>query len=215
MSKTTTTLFSILLIFIAIFLYVLLDVKQNPIITSLTQSASIPTTAPNTSLSLATTTQSAQNGQTITAAVLIQNLSPDIALAQLEIAYDPLIITIDDISPGTFFTNPTIVLQKIDPVAGRISFALRCPANETTNAIENCINITSPTVARITMTISPYTAKNVAELSFLPKTVIRIHTGKDILQQIKGLRLTISNPNAIHVNTAPQVTHYIHSAPRR
>lgn len=38
--------------------------------------------------------------------------------------YDPNIISIDSIQPGTVFTSPNILLNKIDPQLGKISYAL-------------------------------------------------------------------------------------------
>ena len=43
---------------------------------------------------------------------------------QLEISYDPKTLTKIEITPGSFFENPEIFLKNIDPVNGRISFAL-------------------------------------------------------------------------------------------
>ncbi len=43
---------------------------------------------------------------------------------QLELSYDPKVLTKVDINPGTFFTNPQILLKTLDPTNGRISFAL-------------------------------------------------------------------------------------------
>jgi len=42
---------------------------------------------------------------------------------QLEISYDPKILTKVDITPGPFFTDPQIFIKNIDMVNGRISFA--------------------------------------------------------------------------------------------
>ena len=43
---------------------------------------------------------------------------------QLEIAYDPKILSIVSLTPGTFFPTPNILLNTIDSETGRISYAL-------------------------------------------------------------------------------------------
>jgi hypothetical protein len=47
-----------------------------------------------------------------------------ITAVQLELNYDPKTISSVDIKPGTFFTNPTILLKKIDTVNGKITYVL-------------------------------------------------------------------------------------------
>ena len=192
MSKTTTTLFVILLIFIGVLLFVLFGMKQNLIIKSLTQPSDTPIPYSDTTLTLSTSNTSFSPGKTVTAAVLIHNTDPEPDLAQLEIAYDPTILTILSVAPGTFFRNPTIALQNIDPVAGRISYALRCPTSQQTVSHTSCVDRSTETVATITFSINQYTLQNMATLSFLPKTVVRIQGGKDILSKTDNLEISIN-----------------------
>src|SRR5258708_30792144 len=121
MSKITVALFVILFIFVGILLYVVYGIKQNPIITSLTQPINTSNQA-NTTLSFSTTEQSIQRGQTVTVAILLHNPIPHPTLAQLELAYDPTMLSVNFLTPGTFFTDPTVALQKIDPLTGRVSY---------------------------------------------------------------------------------------------
>ena len=43
---------------------------------------------------------------------------------QLELSFDPNVLTKVDILPGTFFENPNIFLKTVDEVNGRISYAI-------------------------------------------------------------------------------------------
>ncbi len=43
---------------------------------------------------------------------------------QLELSYDPKVLTNVDVKPGAFFTNPIVLLKNVDETAGRISYAL-------------------------------------------------------------------------------------------
>jgi hypothetical protein len=47
-----------------------------------------------------------------------------VTAVQIELTYDPKVLTNVDIKPGPFFPSPTILLKKIDKVKGRISYAL-------------------------------------------------------------------------------------------
>ena len=193
MSKTTIFLFIILLIFIGVLLYIMYGSKQNSIITTFTKPIISRFEPARTTLSLTSNEPTATPGQRITIAVLIHNPNPHPDIAQLELGYNPSELTIDSITPGTFFTSPTVALDTIDPVAGRISYALRCPDLGVQNA-QDCANVSSSTLATITVTINPYLLQNIATLSFLPKTVIRISNGRDLLQKTSDLQIALAKP---------------------
>ena len=106
--------------------------------------------------------------------------------------YSPLI----PVTPGSFFTKPTTALQTIDPVAGRISYALRCPSAQSSRTITQCDNPSSNTLATITVSVNQYATQNTTKLTFLPRTVIRIKNGRDVLKNASGLNLTIGTTYA-------------------
>lgn len=196
MSKTTTSLFLILFLFICLLGFTVYGIKENPIITSITQSLQHKIMPADAELLLSTETKMVQPGQTATIAVLIHNINPHPNIAEIELSYDPNVITINSINPGTFFTNPTIALQTIDPVAGRISYALRCPNAQKSSVITDCVNPSSQTVATVNISVNPYVLQNSTQLTFLPRTVIRIKNGLNVLRNSMGLTLTIGNKYA-------------------
>lgn len=191
MSKTTAILLFILLISLGILFFTTYGIKENPIINSFNKPMPIKIIPADTSLSLSAESQSIQLGQTATIAVLIHNINPHPNIAQIDLAYDPSVLTIDSITPGTFFTNPTVALQTIDPVAGRISYALHCRVSQPSVAIIDCVNPSSSTLATITVSVNSNALQNNTTLSFQPKTVVRIKDGRDVLQKTSGLQLTI------------------------
>jgi hypothetical protein len=194
MSKTTFALLVVLLIFIGLLLYVLYGVKPTSIITTFSKPIGIEPTNPATAtLSFATSEQNIRRGQTVTVAVLIHNPNPHPSVIQLEIGYDPNEVTIDSLMPGTFFTNPTVALNTIDPTTGRISYALHCPIDPLTNKSAECVSANSSTIAVITLSVNPYATSNTTTLSFFPKTVIRTSNGKDILQNTTALQLQLNS----------------------
>jgi len=190
MSKTTITLLIILLIFGGLLLFIMYVKQQNPILTSLEKPIISRFEPARTTLSFGATQESVKEGQTLTVAVMIHNPNPQPSVAQLEIAYDPTEVTIDTINPGKFFKKPIIALQEIDPVGGRISYALRCPDDQTS---ADCINSESSTLAVITLSLNPYALQNTTELSFLPRSLIRTGEGRDLLKKSSSLRLMITN----------------------
>lgn len=191
MSKTTFTLLIILLVFSGLLLFIMEAKQQNPFIASLEKPIISRLEPARTTLSFEAAQQAVKEGQTLTVAVIIHNPNPHPSIAELEIAYDPTAVTIDTINPGTFFKKPVIALQEIDPVAGRISYALRCPDTQTST---DCINSTSSTLAEITLSINPYTLQNTTKLSFLPKSLVRTGEGRDLLEKTSGLQLMITKP---------------------
>lgn len=59
-----------------------------------------------------------------TANVTLTTERKKVTAVQIELTYDPKVLTNVDIKPGSFFPNPTILSKKIDAVKGRISYVL-------------------------------------------------------------------------------------------
>lgn len=196
MSKTTVTLIIILLVFLGLLLFTIYGVKENPIIITITRSLQNKIIPAETELSLTTDSQSLKPGQTDTIAVLLTKINPLPNIAEIELAYDPNVISVDSVSQGSFFTNPIVALQTIDPVIGRISYALRCPTIQNSSEITECANPSSRTLATVTVSVNPNALQNTTKLTFLPRTVVRIKNGRDVLKNATGLTLTIGNVNA-------------------
>lgn len=196
MSKTTAFLLIIFFIFVGLLAFTIYGFRENPIITSITQSLQRKLMPAETSLFLSTESQTLQPGQTATIAILIHSINPHPNIAEIELAYDPAALTVDSVTPGPFFTKPTTALQTIDQVAGRISYALRCPNTQNSNTITQCDNPSSKTLATITVSVNQYATQNTTKLTFLPRTVIRIKDGRDVLKNATGLNLTIGSTYA-------------------
>lgn len=198
MSKTTIALAIILIIFIGILLFFLNNPQKNELVHSLTTQPITQTPPADTTLSLSTSTPTISAGQTVTIAVLIHSVTSNPDVIQFDLSYNPQIVTVNTITPGNFFKHPTVALETIDPVEGRITYALRCPSNTA-----HCNNNSSSTVALISLTISPYAAVNTTSFTFFPKTVIRSYTGKDLLKKTQGLQLEIAKPlNALSASSS-------------
>lgn len=87
-----------------------------------------------------------------------------VTAVQLEMSYDPQVITSTFLNPGTFFPKPVILLNKIDESNGRISYAIGASPN--TSGIEG-----EGIVATLTFQAKSQ-LRQVSQISFLPKTLV-------------------------------------------
>lgn len=93
--------------------------------------------------------------------IIINTGQDPVNKVQLEISYDPKILTKVDINPGSFFTDPKISLKTIDQQNGRISFALGIQDGETGILGQSVLATLSFTAIQKNAT---------ASVSLLPKT---------------------------------------------
>lgn len=91
---------------------------------------------------------------------------------QLEIAYDPEILTNVDIEEGTFFENPVTLLKEINREDGRISYALGVAPG--LGGVYG-----AGTVTRLTFRTTSDTGQT--KIEFLPKTLV---SGEGIIQSV-------------------------------
>jgi hypothetical protein len=101
--------------------------------------------------------------------------------ADLEITYNPKIITGVDIKPGTFLTSPIVLFKKIDQTSGIISYTLGLnPGKKAPSGKGVIATITFSTVYGTTATQTP--------INFLPKTEITaVGYQQSVLKQSAGV----------------------------
>ncbi|MEK7517526.1 MAG: cohesin domain-containing protein [Patescibacteria group bacterium] len=109
---------------------------------------------------------SSPNGEKITYSIpiTISTNKNKITAVQLEMSYDPKVLTIISLSPGTFFPKPVTLLEKEDEDNGRISYAIGIAPN--TPGIEG-----EGVVATLTFQTKSQFLKT-TQISFLPKTLV-------------------------------------------
>jgi hypothetical protein len=118
--------------------------------------------------------------------VLISTGDNKTTAVQLEISYDPKILTNVDIKPGAFFTSPVVLLKKIDTVNGRISYALGINPNQ--KAIAG-----SGTVATISFSTVSGTTATQTPINFELKTAATaVGYAQSVLKQSTGVLFSIS-----------------------
>lgn len=99
--------------------------------------------------------------------VVINTGQNSVTSVQLELLYDPKVLTKVDIKPGPFFTDSVTELKNIDPVNGRISFVVSVPNKSEGNGI-----LGQGVVATITFNLIKGQGQTPTYISFLPKSQV-------------------------------------------
>lgn len=159
-SKRTLALIIVLTLITATLLY--LAIRQEQPAPSVT-IAPTPTVSPaHTTLALIPQTASTAAYQTV--AVMIDSHSNKVSGTQINLAYDPTVLSNVSVKLGTYFTNPSILLNTVDTKNGRITLVLGIQPN--------ALQATgSGTIATVSYTLLP-TTKSSTQISFLPKTAV-------------------------------------------
>lgn len=97
-------------------------------------------------------------------AVVIDTKTNKVTAVQLEISYDPKQLANVNIVQGTFFDNPIVLLKKIDPKKGLITFALAISPTQTAK-------MGTGNVAILTFT-SNLSKETQTEIKVLPETLV-------------------------------------------
>lgn len=166
MSKKTLALIIFLFLITCTLLYFALKTP-----TYQNQQVAGPTPTPlsvnaHTQLTLqpASATESSQVAQH-TLAVVMATGNNKVNSIQIELAYDPQALTNVAIKPGSFFTQPTALINNVNTTDGRISYAL---AEQMTLSGKSG----QGTVALVTFNVSPTFTGKSTTISFLPKTAV-------------------------------------------
>jgi len=93
---------------------------------------------------------------------------------QIELGYDPTVVSNITIKPGTFFKQPTILLNTIDQPDGRISYALAEQIDLHGHAGQGI-------AALVSFDTVPNASTSSTTISFMPKTTV---TADGILESV-------------------------------
>lgn len=111
----------------------------------------------------------------------------EVTAVQLEILFDPDVLTDVSIRPGTFFTSPVPLLNTVDKQEGRISYALAItPAQAPLKG--------SGTIATIVFSKNPASTLTQTELKLLPRTLVAAKgIGPSVLKEATGTTITLTS----------------------
>ncbi|GEM_PF-1175762 len=213
MPKKTTILIVTLFLFTIGLIYVAIKTEQNnpiPVIEEeqLTEEDAldlIPTINPQTVISFSpNSVDTAQNPQELYSVDVNANTNgQSISGIQLELAYDPGIITNVTVTPSEnnlFGQNPAVLINNVDPELGRISFVIALGGldDEEVNGNGNIANITFNTL---------FSESQTTEITILPKTTVRtLLSTNSLLREALPLTITLPAPTQEITQPQPEIT---------
>ena len=128
-----------------------------------------------------------------TLAINIATGTNKVTAVQLEMQYDPKVLTNAVVTPGSFFKNPVILLNQIDAKTGRISYAFGIGLAD--QGVRGQGEIAILTFGAKTTVLEQ------TQILFLPKTLVTAENiSESVLKQTNNIQLiigeTISTPSA-------------------
>lgn len=199
-SPRTLLLIIVLLFITGGLLFLAIRQEQPTRLTSIVPPSPTPSPA-HSVLSLVPSTSSTSAIQSV--GIVVDSHENQLTGAQINIAYDPKILSNVTIKQGTYFTNPTILLNTVDSVNGRISYVIAIgPSSKETTG--------SGTVATISYQLLAAHSTNpqqatTTKLTFLPKTeVTQQGVLGSVLKTTKDLTITI--PQTLLLSPIPSAT---------
>lgn len=113
--------------------------------------------------------------------IMYQGIVPD--FVQIELAYDPEVLTDISLTPGSFFNKPIILLESIDESIGRISYAVRSGNTQASS-------IYAGEAIILNFRVLSRTAEQ-SSIYFLPKTSAAVKDKNIAVEYSKSLNILI------------------------
>lgn len=205
MSKKTIILIVSLVVLTAALLIIALTAKQPSEVAEQTSTTNpnqpTPTPAAQTLLALSPNPVNATTG-TNEVLVQIDSGSNAVTTVQLEIAYDPKLITNVKVTPESFLSSAVELLNKNDPTTGRLSFALGILPSQPAKTGKGV-------VAKITFNARTSTLlTRDTELTLLPKSLVTASgVSTSVLKDAKSTKIILPTTGTAPATTsAPQPT---------
>lgn len=201
--KRTVLLVIILLIIASLLLFYAISINPTKKQTSIPNPSkiipTIPTKSPaETSLIITPELKTVKENEVFNLNIQIDTGTNQITGVQLEIAYDPDILTDVKIDKGTFFPNPNILLNNIDNETGRISYALVIPPATSPLSGTGTVAIISA------MKSSKSNILSESAVSILPKSLVsQIGTEGSVLNTTRNALLVFSSSSSANISLPP------------
>lgn len=122
--------------------------------------------------------------------VTIDTSDNDVTAVQLELGYDPNIISNVKVTPGPMFTNPVVLFNKDNPTTGRYTYEIGITPNSPTLKGQGV-------VATITFTTKPGTTGKQMQLGLLPSSLVTARgVAQSVMKSANGTVLTVGGAGA-------------------
>lgn len=194
MPKKTLALISGLVLVTIVLFIIALRAGQQQQAPSVPQSSQMahqtPPVPAHTVLKLGPNPLSVGPGQEGSVNVNINTSDNDVTAVQLELGYDPRIVSNVKITPGPLFTNPVILIDKNNPSEGRYTYAFGITPND--QPVKG-----NGVVATITFTTSASSIGKKTQIGLLPTSLVTARgVAQSVLKTSTGTVLTVSSTGA-------------------
>lgn len=145
-----------------------------------------PTTPAHTLLTVGPNPLTLAPSQQGTAQVSIDTSDNDVTAVQLELGYDPTILSNVKVTYAPLFKNPAILIDKNDPVKGRYTYAFGItPSSQPVKG--------TGVVATVTFTVKPGTVGKQTQLGLLPNSLVTARgVANSVLKSGQGTIITVT-----------------------
>ena len=155
-----------------------------------------PTSAAHTMLSLLPNPVNVAAGRQESVSVNIDTSDNAVTAVQLEIAYDPHVLSNLQVTPGQLFPNAVVLINKNNPQTGRMTYAFGIAPNQPT--IQG-----TGAVATITFT-AKVGASGASQLALLPTTLVTARgIATSVLKSSSGTIINIGSAGGTMQRTIP------------
>lgn len=129
-------------------------------------------------------------GQQGSVTVSINTSDNDVTAVQLELGYDPAIVSNVKVTPGPLFTNPVVLIDKNNPTTGRYTYAFGItPSAQPVKG--------TGVVATITFTANANAVGKKMQVGLLPTSLVTARgVAQSVLKSSTGTVLTVSSTGA-------------------
>ncbi len=184
MSKTSVAL--IVLFFISLTTLLILNAKysSNPVLPSFPKMFPTQTVISESTLSLSPTILNVQPGKRTSLQIIIENSGQKPSLIQMELAYDPSVISNVSFIPGSFYQNPDVLLTTVNARNGRISYAIAPSKGQEDTTGSNVVT---------TLMFTPRLTTRQTTISFMPKTLVQTEETKNTLKTTFGATIKLQS----------------------
>ncbi len=126
-------------------------------------------------------------GQTETVEVSMDTSDNNVTAVQLELGYDPHVISNVKVISGPLFTNPVVLIDRNNPATGRYTYAFGITPNS--QPVKG-----TGTVATVTFTALPGTAGKDMQLGLLPTSLVTARgIAQSVLKSTSGTVITVGS----------------------
>ncbi len=113
-----------LIILTAVLLVITLTVKRSSLPSFSNDSASKMADIAHSTVTVSDDVRVASAAGTYQTDVILEPNGNKVTGIQLDLTYDPKVITVTDVAPGSFFSNPTVLDKTIDTQTGKITITI-------------------------------------------------------------------------------------------